>query len=170
MPSGAGRETLPKRGGATAENTVVAVLRTAGSLNWRLGEALRPHGLTPTQYNVLRILRGARPDGLTCGQVAGRMLDPSPDVTRLLDRLERRALVVRSRSAGDRRQVVTAITDAGSAILAHLDPVVQEFNRRELSAFSGAQVEALLELLGRIGVDAASTCADPPGRARSSGR
>jgi len=150
-----GRKSSGRVGNATPEDAVVEVLRTAGNLNRRLGDALRPHGLTPTQYNVLRILRGARPDGLTCGQVAGRMLDPSPDVTRLLDRLERRGLVVRGRSAGDRRQVVTAITDAGAATLANLDPVVREFNRRQLLAFSGAQVQALLELLTRIGADAA---------------
>ena len=126
------------------------VLRTAGVLNQRLTELLRPYGLTPTQYNVLRILRGAGAVGLTCGAVADRMLDPSPDVTRLLDRLQRRGLLERRRNPDDRRQVVSAIAPEGVRLLDVLDPVVEGFNRVQMASLDQDHLLQLRELLGRI--------------------
>lgn len=132
------------------EEAAVAVLRTAGVLTQRLTEVLRPHGLTPTQYNVLRILRGGGPAGLTCGDVAERMLDPNPDVTRLLDRLQRRGLLSRQRNPGDRRQVVSVISPAGLELLHSLDAVLEEFNRGQLAGLDGDDLRALQGLLARI--------------------
>lgn len=143
----AGRDPRPL---IPREEAAVAVLRTAGVLNRRLADVLRPHGLTPTQYNVLRVARGAGAAGLNCGAVADRMLDPSPDVTRLLDRLQRRGLIERRRDAADRRQVVSAVSPEGLRLLEVLDPVVEEFNRVQMASLDQEQLQELLETLARI--------------------
>src|SRR5215469_2382140 len=92
---------------------------------------LKAEDLSATQYNVLRILRGA-PEGLTCGEIANRMITRDPDITRLLDRLEKRHLISRRRGAKDRRMVLTRITPEGLALLARLDRPVQEAHRQQL--------------------------------------
>src|SRR3954467_10234095 len=93
------------------------VLRTADVLTYRLEAFLKPFGLSPTQYNVLRILRGAGDEGLACGRIAERMITRDPDITRLLDRLEKRNLIRRARQTDDRRVVKGFITAEGSALL-----------------------------------------------------
>jgi len=97
------------------------LVRTADMLGRHLGGLLKSHDLTMTQYNVLRILRGAGPAGLPCGEIGARLVTWDPDITRLIDRLERRGLVVRRREDQDRRVVLVRLTGAGSAFLATID-------------------------------------------------
>jgi len=111
-----------------------------------LAQVLKTEDLSATQYNVLRILRGA-PEGLACGEVANRMLTRDPDITRLLDRLEKRGLTSRCREAKDRRTVLTRITPEGLALLARLDGPVQEAHRKQLGHLGGERLRALAELL-----------------------
>jgi DNA-binding MarR family transcriptional regulator len=129
------------------EEVMLALARTSDAL-WRgAEEVLKTSGLTGTQYNVLRILRGAGESGLSCGEVSGRMITREPDLTRLLDRLEGRKLVVRARDAGDRRVVNTRITADGLALLGSLDEPVQEQNRRALKHLGAEKLQALARLL-----------------------
>jgi DNA-binding MarR family transcriptional regulator len=108
---------------------------------------LRPYGLTPTQYNVLRILRGAEPDGLTRNGVRDRLISPVPDATRLLDRLVEMGLVVRTRGGEDRRIVVARITPAGLDLLAPLDGVLERLHRRQVGHMGERKLRTLVNLL-----------------------
>ena len=112
-------------------------------------EMLKPSGLSGTQYNVLRILRGAHQsgEGLACGEIADRMITRDPDITRLLDRLEKRKLVSRCREKSDRRVVCVRITEAGLKLLAPLDDVVIEAHRRQLGHMGQDKLKQLIELL-----------------------
>jgi len=107
------------------EDAVVSVMVAAAALEREFDRALEPLDLTDAQYNVLRILRGARAAGHPRDAVARRMVRPAPDVTRLLDRLAARGLVVRARGESDRRHSVARITDAGLALLARADRVLE---------------------------------------------
>ncbi len=126
--------------------------RTTDRLGRAVEALLGEHDLTQVQYNVLRILRGAQPDGLPCGEVAARLVTHDPDVTRLLDRLERRGLVARSRSATDRRQVWTRITPAGLALLSSMkdDETLGALHRRQFAALSRDELATLIHLLEAI--------------------
>ena len=127
----------------------VSLLRTADALA-RGGEALlKPTGLSMTQYNVLRILRGAGTEGLACREVGCRMISRDPDITRLLDRMESRGLIVRAREEKDRRVVKTRITADGRRVLGDLDVPVQELHRRQLHHIPAKQLRQLLHLLER---------------------
>jgi DNA-binding MarR family transcriptional regulator len=109
------------------EEVFLNVQRTADALMQELLDVLRPFGLSATQYNVLRILRGAGDNGVTCKDIAARMITRDPDITRLLDRLERRKLLTRSRAKEDRRFVAIRITQEGLLLLRELDePVGQK--------------------------------------------
>jgi DNA-binding MarR family transcriptional regulator len=111
---------------------------------------MAPFGLTPAQYNVLRILRGSRGETMTCSEIGHRLLDRTPDVTRLLDRLERAGMVGRCRSTNDRRVVEVAITDDGLAVLEKMQPVVDGLLQqltRHLSDEENRQISALMERL-----------------------
>ena len=112
-------------------------------------EVLKPAGLSPAQYNVLRILRGAGGAGeqLSCSEIANRMITRDPDMTRLLDRLEKRKLVSRCRQKSDRRVVAVRITDAGLAVLADLDPKVVAAHRKQLGHMTEAELKQLIALL-----------------------
>jgi DNA-binding MarR family transcriptional regulator len=107
----------------------IALGRTWALLDHAFNEALRPHGITTTQYNVLRILRGAGKDGLCRAEIMERMIARVPDATRLLDRLEDAGLISRERSEVDRRYVTTTITRAGLRLLETLDEPVLELHR-----------------------------------------
>ncbi len=129
------------------DEAVVALQRTADRLHWRLSEMLKEHGLSPTQYNALRILRGAGDEGRACSEIAERMINRDPDITRLVDRLERRGLAVRSREGQDRRVITTRITPAGLKLLQILDGPVEEFNRKMLGALGEQRLQTLIHLL-----------------------
>ena len=132
------------------EEAILAVQRTASVLEQVVAEALRPHGLSSIQYNVLRILRGAGAGGLACQEIAGRMVTRDPDVTRLLDRLEARGLIGRSRSREDRRVVVARISGAGRRLLASADPSIESLPKRVLGHLGGRRTRLLIELLERV--------------------
>jgi len=140
--------------GSPEEAAYLDLLRTCDLLSRRPAQVLRQEDLSSTQYNVLRILRGA-PDGLPCGEIGNRMITRDPDITRLLDRLEKRGLISRSRENKDRRMVLARITPEGLKLLARLDEPVEETHRRQLGHLRGERLRALAELLGaaRAGVD-----------------
>jgi MarR family transcriptional regulator, organic hydroperoxide resistance regulator len=113
-------------------------------------ELLKATDLSPAQYNVLRILRGAGPEGATCGDLTSRLVKHDPDVTRLLDRLERRELIVRTREIADRRVVRTRITKAGLALLAELDDPVDALHERQLGHLTERQLGDLQALVAVV--------------------
>ncbi|HTS67742.1 MAG TPA: MarR family transcriptional regulator [Terriglobia bacterium] len=123
------------------------LLRTADALSRGSEEILKLVGLSPTQFNVLRILRGAGEPGLCCREVAERMITRDPDITRLVDRLERRGLLARSRNRHDRRVITVRITPAGLKVLKDLDRPIEEFNRNRLSHMGKDELRRLAELL-----------------------
>lgn len=128
----------------------VAVGRSWAVLDHAFAEALQPFGITPTQYNVLRILRGAGEKGLCRGEVMDRMISRVPDATRLLDRIESAGLIERKRDTADRRFVTTRITEQGLRLLQDLDAPVQELHQRHFGALTKGETRKLLELLGRV--------------------
>jgi DNA-binding MarR family transcriptional regulator len=129
------------------DEAVVALQRTADQLEWEFSTMLKPHGLSPTQYNALRILRGAGSAGWACSEIAERMINRDPDVTRLLDRLERRGLVVRSREGKDRRVIIARITPAGATLLKSLDRPIEDLNRSLLGHLGEKGLRMLIKLL-----------------------
>lgn len=136
-------------GRSLEQQAFLDLLRTAESLTYELAEMLRPYGLTHTQYNALRILRGAGEQGATCSEVSERMVTRVPDVTRLLDRLEALGLIARARADADRRIVRTRITAEGLAILARLDEPVLRLHRRQLGHLGDDGLHALIGALDR---------------------
>jgi DNA-binding MarR family transcriptional regulator len=144
-----------KRPHATPEEIVFLNLaRTADMLSRGPARILKNADLSSTQYNVLRILRGT-PKGLACGDIAARMITRDPDITRLLDRLEKRGLISRCRETEDRRTVVARITPDGLRTLARLDMPVQELHRLQLGHLGKARLRILADLLNaaREGVE-----------------
>jgi MarR family transcriptional regulator, organic hydroperoxide resistance regulator len=131
------------------EECFLSLVRTTDALVRLEVEALKEWQLTPTQYNALRILRGAGEQGATCGEVGDRMLTRDPDVTRLIDRLESRGLIQRARSAEDRRVVRTRITRAGLDLLAKLDEPSRAWSRAQLGHMTKAELLDLIALLER---------------------
>lgn len=129
------------------EEAFLGLQRTASLLMQALGRELRRHELTPPLYNVLRILRGAEPESLTCGEIGERLVSPGPDVTRLLDRLEQRDLVARFRDAEDRRIVRARITEKGVALLDELDQPVEEILHHLLGHLGPEKLRRLVRLL-----------------------
>jgi DNA-binding MarR family transcriptional regulator len=121
--------------------------RTADALLYLLNETLKPSELTASQYNVLRILRGAGPDGIPCSEVSERMVTHDPDVTRMLDRMEKRGLVMRSRDHRDRRVVLARISAAGLRLLEQVDGGVEAMLAGALSRLGPKKLEALNDLL-----------------------
>lgn len=132
------------------QEAYLGVLRTAAVFEHGLAELLKPHGITHTQYNVLRILRGAGAGGLCRNEVRDRMIARVPDATRLLDRLEDMALLERRRDAEDRRFVTARLTDRGRALLAALDEPVLALHARQLEPLDRAGVDTLIALLDRV--------------------
>jgi DNA-binding MarR family transcriptional regulator len=134
--------------------------RTTAVLTHAFGEALKPFDITPTQYNVLRILRGSGPTGLCRNDVRDRMVSQVPDVTRLMDRLEESGLIERERSTVDRRQVAARITAKGLDMLSALDAPVAAIHRDQLGHMSEAQLRTLAELLELARTPGATTDGD----------
>src|SRR5205823_4598372 len=127
------------------EAVFLDLLRTSDVLSRRLAHVLKNEDLSSNQYNVLRILRGA-PQGLPCGEIGSRMITRDPDITRLLDRLEKRGLISRCRETKDRRMVLTRVSPGGLKLLARLDVPVQEAHRKQLGHLGRERLRALTEL------------------------
>jgi len=142
------RQTKPTA--SPEEEACLNVLRAAEFLSRSLNEWLRDVNLTSTQYNVLRILRGAGEPGLPCKEIAGRMITTVPDVTRLLDRMERKGWLVRTRGKEDRRVVLARITARGKDLADRLDGGMAAWLRRQLKKLSSPEVQDLIRLLEKI--------------------
>ena len=132
------------------EETHLSIVRTAAILEHAMAQALKPYGLTVTQYNVLRILRGAGEGGLCRNEIGERLLRQVPDVTRLLDRLTDLKLIGRERTDTDRRMVRTHITPKGLKILAELDAPVRAFHRTRLEGMSRQKLRQLVDTLAEL--------------------
>jgi len=137
-----------------AHEAILNLMVAAAHVRLLVEQACAEHDLTQAQYNVLRILRGKSPDGYARGDIASRMIDRAPDVTRLIDRLERRGLVERMRSDSDRRLSLTCITRKGLNLLAKLDPGIDAIDERITEKMSARDLKALSRLCERVyGVD-----------------
>ncbi|MDB5305466.1 MAG: transcriptional regulator, MarR family [Phycisphaerales bacterium] len=136
-------------GGGPEQDVFLGVLKTADVLQAELAAVLKPADLSATQYNVLRILRGAGDEGMACGRITERMLTHDPDMTRLLDRLEKRGLITRGRDAGDRRVVRARVTATAGKLLAGLDEPVARLHRTQLGHLGRRDLKSLAELLRR---------------------
>jgi len=128
----------------------VALLFAADRLSQQAEQLMKRHSLTGTQYNVLRILRGAEPDGLPCKGIGDRMICHDPDMTRLLDRMEKRGLITRARQTDDRRVVKTRISAQGLEILRKLDGPVEELHRRQFRNIAVTRLKSLVAALEEI--------------------
>ena len=138
----------PKKSAPSLEARVfVALLTAADRLVQDADRLMKAHGLTGTQYNVLRILRGAVPHGLPCKGISDRMISRDPDMTRLLDRMEKRGMISRERQKDDRRVVKTRITAQGLEILRKLDSPVEVLHRSQFRSVSSARLKALAAAL-----------------------
>ncbi len=136
----------PRRVGCLEEDVFIALHRTADVLARSVEKVLRAADVSPTQYNVLRILRGS-PQGLPCREIGDRMVTRDPDITRLLDRLEKRSLISRCRETKDRRMVLTRITPQGLRLLADLDGPVTDAHRHQLGHLGRGGMASLMKLL-----------------------
>ena len=150
-PSAIARELKQTRPfDAPGDEALVTLLRTADVLRGELERTLGKHGITLQQFNVLRILRGSHPKPLPTLEIADRMIERAPGITRLIDRLENAGLVSRKRCPEDRRVVHCAITEAGVEMLAQSVPTAREAGRRLSSRLSQDELERLTELLDRL--------------------
>ena len=154
MPSRSGNPRPPSlrfEAGATPERQLYLLVRHLGGMLLKeLAAALEPLGVTPEQYHILRILRDAGADGLPCSSVAERAVSGDPDVTRLLDRLERQAWATRTRDTNDRRVVIARITTEGKRLLARLETAVAELHARQFDGLGAREMSALRGLLERV--------------------
>jgi DNA-binding MarR family transcriptional regulator len=128
----------------------LSVERTAAILGHAVAEVLKPYGITRTQYNALRILRGAGGDGLCRNEVRERLVSQVPDASRLLDRMEAAGLIRRERDAADRRFVTTRITDEGLRVVDELDGPIEALHRRRLGVLDARELRTLIGLLARL--------------------
>ena len=132
------------------QQATLGLLRTADAVKRSLAQVIEPHGITPQQYNVLRILRGAGPAGLPTLTIGERMVEQTPGVTRLVDRLEGKGLVARTPCPDDRRRVFCRITEKGLELLTELDEPVNRWDAQAVSALAPAELASLIGLLDRV--------------------
>ena len=132
----------------------VALLKASDSLASEADQLMKANGLTSAQYNVLRILRGAGPDGLPCNTIAERMISRDPDMTRLLDRMEKRALISRERQKEDRRVVKARISDEGLKLLKKMDAPIRELHKNQFAHMTSARLKTLMDLLTEVAAHA----------------
>jgi DNA-binding MarR family transcriptional regulator len=132
------------------EEACVALLRTADRLEGDIAGWMKTYGVSPTQYNALRILRGAGEAGLPCSEVGARMINRDPDITRLVDRLAKRGLVTRGRDARDRRVIRPRITAAGLELLREMDALLAGFVRHRLGQLGAPRLHDLIGLLEAV--------------------
>ena len=142
------RQGVPFR--TDSHEALLTLLMTSEKIHWPYQELFAEHDLTPQQFNVLRILRGAGKAGLPTLEIADRMVQRTPGITRLLDRLERKEWVLRTRSPQDRRQVLCAITDQGLSLLERLDDLVDDLDARALEPLTEAETRKLIRLLDKV--------------------
>lgn len=142
------RQTRPLR--SVQEEALLGLLKTADRLRRLAGGVVEPFGISNQQYNVLRILRGTGEEGLPTLEIADRLIEQAPGITRLLDRLEKKKLIRRRRCSEDRRQVLCWITPAGMELLARLDKPAEKFGRQALNMLSEKELRALVGILDRV--------------------
>lgn len=135
---------------SVAVEAVLGIERTGDALREQFAAALKPHGISPTQYNVLRILRGAGGAGLPTLEIGHRMVTREPDVPRLIDRMERAGLVVRRRCTTDRRIVRCTLSEHGATLLRTLDPIAESLPVQQLSTLDESEQRTLVALLDRV--------------------
>ncbi len=133
-----------------SEEALVSIMRTAAVLDHVIQDALKEFGITPTQYNVLRILRGAGKDGLCGRDVGERLISKVPDVSRLLDRMEDQGLMTRERDPVDRRHVTARATSKGLKILVQVEPTLEALERRYFGALDTGALKELIETLDTV--------------------
>jgi DNA-binding MarR family transcriptional regulator len=133
----------------TAE-ALLSVLRTAAVLDHHLSEVLKPYGITSTQYNVLRILRGAGSTGLCGREVAERLVSKVPDISRLLDRMEEMQVIDRERDPADRRHVTARISPKGLSVLEQATPQLEVVERTRFAGLKPERLKLLIEVLAQI--------------------
>lgn len=133
-----------------SQEAAIGLMRTTDRIRRTFSAVVEPFGITLQQYNVLRILRGAGDDALPTLELARRMIEATPGITRLLDRLETKGLVSRARCPQDRRQVLCRIAPAGLALLARLDEPMNHADEAALAGLGRADQERLIELLDRL--------------------
>ncbi len=132
------------------QQTTLGLLRTADAIRRHYTQVIEPHGITLQQYNVLRILRGAGTDGLPTLTVGERMIEQTPGVTRLVDRLESKKLVDRVPCPKDRRRVFCRITTRGLALLEELDEPINRADAQAVSVLEASDLDSLIEMLDRV--------------------
>ena len=135
------------------EDATLAVVRKADLFIQRVTDVLKPHSLSPTQYNVLRILRGAGKDGASCKDIGSKLIARDPDVTRLMDRLEKRGLLTRDRIKEDRRVVVHKLSGEGLSLVNELDRPIQELHRSTMRGIEPAKLQTLIAILEEIRIE-----------------
>ena len=132
------------------EEAFLAIVLASDALTRSVEQFLRRHGLSFAQYNVLRILRGAGREGASCSQIGERLITSEPDVTRLLDRMDKHGWIRRERGAGDRRRVTTRITAPGRKLLERLDEPVCRLHRRQFVPLAQDRIESLITALEEV--------------------
>jgi DNA-binding MarR family transcriptional regulator len=132
------------------QQATIGLLRTADAVKRSLAQVIEPHGITAQQYNVLRILRGAGTDGLPTLTIGERMIEQTPGVTRLVDRLERKGLVVRAPCPKDRRRVFCKISPKGLDLLRELDDAINRWDVQAVAVLQPSDLDSLINLLDRV--------------------
>ena len=143
-------EKPPETFRSREQQATLGLLRTADAVKRSLAQVIEPHGVTPQQYNVLRILRGAGADGLPTLSIAERMIEQTPGVTRLIDRLEGKGLVARTPCPKDRRRVFCRMTAKGLDLLKELDEPINRWDFRAVSVLPPSDLDLLVDLLDRV--------------------
>jgi DNA-binding MarR family transcriptional regulator len=149
------KQTKPFR---PQEEALVSLFRTADVLRWRISEVVGIEGVSLQQFNVLRILRGARDTGLPTLEIRSRMIEQAPGITRLVDRLEEMGLVRRERTASDRRRVLCHITPAGLDLLERLDGVMPDASEILMAPLKAAEIDSLIHSLAQLRKACAARC------------
>lgn len=151
MASGLGAELKQTKPFASLrEEAALSIARTAAVLDHQVSQALKAHALTPSQYNVLRILRGAGAEGLCRNEVGSRLVTQVPDVTRLLDRMEDTGLISRQRGSEDRRYVTTRITRKGLELAGKLDKPMHDLHQSQLGHVNKKTLRTLIDALAEV--------------------
>jgi DNA-binding MarR family transcriptional regulator len=144
------QENPPEGFRSREQQAAIGLLRTADALKRSIAKLIAPYGITPQQYNVLRILRGAEPEGLPTLTIGERMIEQTPGVTRLIDRLVRKQLVTRIPCSTDRRRVFCRITPHGLELLTELDEPVNRWDEQAVAVLAPSDLDSLLTLLDRV--------------------